>query len=170
MTVIFGTQGEDGRRLAHALLQQSVRLFWGWRQCPELARTPRGKPFFPSVHGRWFSLSHSGGYAVCALSEDGPVGVDIELVRPHRETLPSHVLTPQELEGFDGSWDDFTRLWTRKESWCKREDQPIYPPKKVSLPEAGCCRSIRGDLWWVSTCAHGEISEEIRWIPLGQDP
>ena len=41
-----------------------------------------GKPQlidFPQVH---FNLSHSGDWALCVISDDGPVGVDIEVVRP----------------------------------------------------------------------------------------
>ncbi len=122
MTTIYGTRGEDGRTLAWPLLAWAVRDRWGWRTLPPVERSPRGKPFFPGEAGRWFSLSHSGGIALCALSEDGPVGVDVELVRPRRAGLPAYVLSPAELARFDGGWEDFYRLWTLKESWCKRDD------------------------------------------------
>ena len=97
MTTIYGTRGEDGRTLAWPLLAWAVRDRWGWRTLPPVERSPRGKPFFPGEAGRWFSLSHSGGIALCALSEDGPVGVDVELVRPRRAGLPAYVLSPAEL-------------------------------------------------------------------------
>ena len=82
MTAVYGTRGEDGRTLAWPMLAWAVRDRWGWRTLPPVERSPRGKPFFPGEAGRWFSLSHSGGIALCALSEDGPVGVD-EIGRAH---------------------------------------------------------------------------------------
>ena len=166
MTVIFGTKGADGRKAAHPLLDRSVRLLWGWEDTPTLERSPRGKPFFAGVTGRWLSLSHSGGYALCALSDDGLVGVDIEIVRPHRPGLPGYALSPEELAGFDGSWEDFARLWTRKESWCKREDAPLYPPRQVVVPADCACRGYAGPDWRAAVWCEGRAPEEIRWISL----
>ena len=88
MTWLFGVAGEDGRALSRPLLRRGAELAWGWRELPEIARSPRGKPFFPGWPGRGLSLSHSGGLALCALSDDGPVGADIEVVRPRRPGLP----------------------------------------------------------------------------------
>lgn len=163
MTVIFGTKGEDGRALAHPLLEQGARLLWGWER-PSLGRSPRGKPFFLGVPGRWLSLSHSGGYALCALSDDGPVGVDIEVVRPHRPEVPGFALTREEAACFDGTWEDFTRLWTLKESWCKMTDLPLYPPRKAAVPKDCPQRSYEGAGWRAAICCRGRPPEEIRWL------
>ena len=115
MTVLFGIKGEDGRKLSRPLLTAAVARVWDWEALPELERSDRGKPEFAGRPGHWMSLSHSRGYALCALSDDGPVGVDIEVVRPHRENLPNYAMTPEEREGFDGSWESFTDLRTWKE-------------------------------------------------------
>ena len=88
MTVIYGVKGEDGRALDWPLLELAVREQWGWSALPPVERSPRGKPLFAGKHDRWFSLSHSEGIALCALSS-APVGVDVELVRPRRTTLPA---------------------------------------------------------------------------------
>ena len=39
-----------------------------------------GKPYFvnASIH---FSVSHCNGFAACVISEEGPVGIDIELIQ-----------------------------------------------------------------------------------------
>lgn len=74
----------------------------------------RGKPSAPGVH---LSLSHSGTWAVCALS-DRPVGVDVEEIRPHSEGLVTQVCTPAELTRLRAP-ADFCRLWTAKESFLK---------------------------------------------------
>ena len=87
MTWLFGMQGEDGKRLSRPLLRRAAALAWGWRALPELARSGRGKPYFRNWPEKWFSLSHSGGLTLCALSDDGPVGVDVEVERPRRPGL-----------------------------------------------------------------------------------
>lgn len=167
MTTIYGTRGEDGRTLAWPLLAWAVRDRWGWRTLPPVERSPRGKPFFPGEAGRWFSLSHSGGIALCALSEDGPVGVDVELVRPRRAGLPAYVLSPAELARFDGGWEDFYRLWTLKESWCKREDAPLFPPRQVETPPPCPHGSWAGGDWRGAVCCSGPPPGEIRWVEVG---
>lgn len=77
-----------------------------------------GKPEAPSV---WFSLSHSGGYALLAVS-DSDVGADLERVRPAPERVAARVFTPEEQRWLaDGADYDarFFTLWTLKESLLK---------------------------------------------------
>ena len=163
MTQVYGAAGGDGRALAWPLLAAAAGLCWGWTALPPMERSPRGKPLFAGAQGRWFSLSHSGGLALCALS-DAPVGVDVEVVRPRRAGLPAYALSGEELEQFDGSWEDFYRLWTRKESWCKREDAPLFPPRQVETPPPCPHRSYAGAGWQGAICCSGLPPEEIRWV------
>lgn len=163
MTVVYGVRGEDGRVLSRPLLAAAVKDLWGWQECPELVRSSRGKPEFAGMDDRWLSLSHSGGYALCALSDDGPVGVDIEVVRPHREGLPRYSLCEEEMAGFDGSWEDFARIWTLKESWCKREDTPLFPPRNVVTPPPCPHGCYEGEDWRAAVCCCGAVPEEIVW-------
>ncbi|MBD5133752.1 MAG: 4'-phosphopantetheinyl transferase superfamily protein [Clostridiales bacterium] len=163
MTALYGAKGTDGRRLAWPLLDAAVKLCWGWDGLPPVEHSSRGKPLFAGMEDRWFSLSHSGGLALCALS-DGPVGVDVELVRPRRSGLPAYVLSGEELARFDGSWGDFYRLWTLKESWCKREDSPLFPPRDVPAPPPCPHRSYAGEGWRAAVCCHDAPPEDIIWL------
>lgn len=86
----------------------------------------KGKPFLPgsSLH---FSVSHSGNAAACALS-DGPVGLDLERVRPLNSKLLSRCFSSPEREEILRSSEPeeaFTRLWTRKESYLKATGEGI---------------------------------------------
>ena len=162
MTVIYGVKGEDGRALNWPLLELAAREQWGWTALPPVERSPRGKPLFVGKNDRWFSLSHSGGIALCALSS-APVGVDVELVRPRRAALFDYVLGEAERAGFDGTWEDFYRLWTLKESWCKREDIPLFPPRDLPSPPPCPHKSYAGDGWQAAVCCEGEPPREILW-------
>jgi len=163
VTAVFGVWGEGGRQLAWPLLQLAARRQWGYQVLPCVERSPRGKPLFIGHTDRWFSLSHSGGYALCALS-DWPVGVDIEVVRPHRAGLPAYVLGEEELAAFDGSWEDFFRIWTLKESWCKQWDLPLVPPRAVATPPPCPHRSYAGDGWQGAVCCQDDPPREVIWL------
>ena len=144
MTWLFGMQGEDGKRLSRPLLRRAAALAWGWRALPELARSGRGKPYFRHWPEKWFSLSHSGGLTLCALSDDGPVGVDVEVERPRRPGLMAYALSPAEQAACRGDWGEFYRLWTLKESWCPPlpargggDASPLSPPQLYRTGLAG---------------------------------
>ena len=84
--IIYGTQNLTSRTQAKILLALAAREEWGLASLPEIGRLPGGKPFFPSQPQLHFNLSHSGSYALCAL-DTSPVGVDIQVVKPWRESL-----------------------------------------------------------------------------------
>ena len=89
-------------------------------------RDVHGKPRFSHDSPWYFSLSHSGRYGICALSE-APVGVDIQECRPIRtETLANRYFTADESEYLMSLSPEkrdmmFYRLWTAKESVLKAE-------------------------------------------------
>lgn len=169
MTYIYGTSGADGRTLTRPLLAAAVRLLWGWEALPPLQYSPRGKPDFAPALGRWLSLSHSGGLALCALSDGGPVGVDIERVRPRRPSLPLHCLSPAERAVFDGSWADFYRFWTLKESRCKQTDSPLLPPHAIPVPPPVPHAVYAWEGWRAAVCCMDAAPADIVWLTLGSE-
>ena len=99
-----------------------------------------GKPYLinePNVH---FSLSHSAGWAVCALS-DHPVGVDIERCEPGRRDVASRFFHKDEVRYLNSLLpsmrdDAFYKLWTLKESVVKSTGRGLDLP----------LRSFRSDI------------------------
>ena len=81
-----------------------------------------GKPVFADREGVHFSLSHSGPYAMCAVS-DQPVGVDVQKVKS------VHLSIARRFHFRERDWlaeqpaerqmEAFFRIWTRKEAWVK---------------------------------------------------
>lgn len=78
----------------------------------------RGKTYFTDIDA-FFSLSHSGAYAVCALS-DNAVGVDIQEYRPVNLRLAERFFTADEFAAVkENPIESFNRIWTRKEAVSK---------------------------------------------------
>lgn len=88
------------------------------------ANGPYGKP---GIEGKWeFNISHSGDWAVCAVAEDLPVGIDIEACRmaPDAEALARQFFSPEDWRQirFGGEAllaQRFLTVWTRKEAFVK---------------------------------------------------
>lgn len=139
---------------AWGLLTQALSLH-GLPSLPTVARTDRGKPYFPDYPDLHFNLSHTRGFSLCALS-DAPVGVDVEAIRPRKERLWQYCLTGEEWAAFQaqkGGWPDFYRLWTLKEAWCKCTGEGLGHPKRWPLPPPTPHRSYSGDGWAAAVCA-----------------
>ena len=65
-----------------------------------------------------FSLSHSGGYAACAVSEY-PVGLDIQLRETCREKMLKRCFSVEEqdyVKVSENRDEAFTKIWCMKES------------------------------------------------------
>ncbi|PWB81699.1 MAG: 4-phosphopantetheinyl transferase [Methylocystaceae bacterium] len=82
---------------------------------------PHGKPLLREGAALEFNVSHSGGFALIALSRTGAVGVDIE--RRDRAidvtSLASLVLSPDEQAAGEGGVDAFFERWVVKEAILK---------------------------------------------------
>ena len=102
----------DGSKRVRELLAYGYHEMFG-EKMPDIAKTDKGKPYFPQKPGIFFSLSHTDTHVLCVLGKE-PVGGDIQTVRPVKERIIQRVCTKNELECFS-----FYQLWTLKESWIK---------------------------------------------------
>ena len=108
---------------AGLLLDYALRAYGLCERDMEYAKNMHGKPFFKNYPDIKFSLSHSGGYALCAVS-DCEAGVDIEKYRDTKTALEiaKRYFTAAEYEYVKNYGDTkqiFFKLWTRKESLLK---------------------------------------------------
>ena len=108
------TNADDKRRCAGAELLLTHAL--GLSEPPKYSFGEHGKPYLAGG-SIYFSLSHSGKYALCAIS-DVPVGADIERPRAGSARLARRFFTPREA-ALINSDADFCRLWVQKESYVK---------------------------------------------------
>lgn len=131
---------QKDRRLslgAGLLLEYVLRKYGKGTSRPVIIYGEKGKPELADCPF-FFNLSHSGHYAVCAVS-DAPVGVDVEEIRQIKDGLIKYVCTDSEKEhlfGLQGSTRDseFTRLWTAKESLMKCDGTGLSMiPKNIEV-------------------------------------
>ena len=122
--------GRSGHEVAYALLAQLYRERTG-ESCPQILRTPRGKPYFADspLH---FSISHTKGHAFCVLST-GNVGIDAEEKdRRINLRLAEKALSSAEKARYEAARDKreaLLRLWVLKEAAAKLTGEGLrgYP-------------------------------------------
>ena len=110
-SVYPGRSTSPGSGYAWSLLAYAVRQVWNCT-LPEVNVTSAGKPFFPGRRDICFSLSHTKGIVLVAVSSE-PVGADVEFRRKLRPATEKRLLrTPHgDLDAFE--------LWTLRESFYK---------------------------------------------------
>ncbi len=89
-------------------------------------RDGNGRPYIPGEEVR-FSLSHSGIYVCCAVS-DAPVGVDVEKTRPYKSGLAARFFSPREAADVTLAADRESRFlsyWVAKESYTKAKGEGL---------------------------------------------
>lgn len=119
-------QAPQGKRRARWLAGR-VLLSHALSPLPEIIYGEQGKPAFSAQTPLWFNLSHSGDDIVLLLSDEGEVGCDIEIIRPHPNwrALANAVFSLGEHAEMDAEHPDqqlaaFWRIWTRKEAMVKQ--------------------------------------------------
>ena len=84
----------------------------------------------PELNGLFFNLSHSENIAICAVSDKGNVGCDVEMVRRAPLKLAERYFSEHEVEyleqlDMDEKNTAFYRFWTLKESYTKMTGEGI---------------------------------------------
>ena len=76
-----------------------------------------GKPYTKDLPV-FFNISHSGDYAVCAVS-DCEIGIDIEKIKPYNMRAAEKFATEAEKEYICSCKNGFFEIWTIKEAYFK---------------------------------------------------
>ena len=120
----------EGHEAGRRLLARMYREKCG-ENCPEIAVTDRGKPFF--TEGNWhFSISHTKKHVFCALSTR-PVGLDAEEAdRKINLCLAEKILSEPEKIRYEQATDKreaLLKLWVLKEAAAKLSGEGLrgYP-------------------------------------------
>lgn len=120
----------------YLLLKRALKEEYGIGENPVFGYEKGGKPFIkghPEIH---FNMSHCRHAAACAVS-DRPIGIDVETIRPYKDALARYVLNDEEWQTVTASSkpeEEFTRLWTMKESLLKLMGTGLRQDLKTLLP------------------------------------
>lgn len=115
--------GLDSRVAGKLLLRQMYEEITGREEMPEIAKMPRGKPYFVTgdLH---FSITHTKTRVFCAVS-DQEIGIDAEdLNRKVSPNLAEKILSPSEYAIYEAAAEEdkneiLLRLWVMKEAEVK---------------------------------------------------
>ena len=140
----------------------------------DIAAGEHGKPFLPGGEF-FFSISHSAGAVLCAIS-DRETGADLQIVTRAKPPLMERFFADEEreyvlsAEDADGA---FTEIWTKKESWCKLSGLGLaLPLKSFSVLDesiAPLMRHRRIGEYHLSVCGEAARDGEIEWIDVNED-
>ncbi|MHA6781544.1 4'-phosphopantetheinyl transferase family protein [Pseudonocardia saturnea] len=106
---------------------------------------PHGKPRLDGS-GPGFSMTHAGDLVGVAVHA-GPVGLDVEHVRPLTDlaAMAAHACAPGETVADAGA---FFRLWTRKEALLKSTGEGLSTPMSdIALTPGGAVRWADRTVW-----------------------
>lgn len=123
-----------------------------------------GKPYLDYVY---FSLSHSGEFVICAIS-DQEIGVDIQQIKQvNYDKIISRFFTPLEYEYYNqiDSQEEkasyFFKLWTRKEAYAKCTGRGLAGILKIDVLQDDSaivwdeCEAIEG--YKIAVCRKEEL-------------
>lgn len=132
---------ESGRRLSLAvylLLMEGLQKEYGITEPPEFDYLEGGKPVIKGHPEIYFSFSHSGTVALCAIDSQ-PVGADVETPRKITPSLITYTMNDEEqalITSAPESLPAFLALWTRKEAALKLTGEGIRNDLKSVLTNA----------------------------------
>ncbi|MEC5320193.1 hypothetical protein VSX61_14815 [Brenneria populi subsp. brevivirga] len=173
--LVSSTKGMAAKRRerylkSRALLAEMMFYFFGHRQLPKLLVSPDGRAYFADPDLPNFSVGYAGNTIAVLLSEEGSVGVDIEIVHVrsnHQTTAAMQTQSPAEKAWIEAQRDPLeaaTQLGTIRHSLmkiprshtCRIENLRLYPASgRLSsncLPAVEVMSDIDDYLAWA--CAH----------------
>lgn len=151
--LIAATQGLTAKRRerylkGRVLLAEMMFYFFGYPVLPALTQTPSGRPCFVDSHLPDFSLAYTGNTIALLLSEEGRVGLDIEIVHlraAHPSAAAMQGQTPAEQAWINAQSDPLeaaTQLCTLRRAVMKLPTPGHQHVDSVKLhPASGRVRS-----------------------------
>ena len=140
-----------GELLAKAAIKKSFGIEIKRQQ---FACTEYGKPYLQNRTDVHFSISHSGEYVACGVS-DRAVGTDIQKIGGYYPELAKSVCSAEELKQIGDSEDrasEFTKIWTQKEAVLKMLGTGLANDGIRDCLGGRSVQSVRIDDYWLSVC------------------
>lgn len=107
------------------------------KKCPDFEYTEFGKPYIKNKH---FGISHSDNFLVVATAKK-ELGVDVQKIIEYNDKLAKYVCNEKEYKKITNSKNkslEFTKLWTKKESYIKFLGKTVFCDLKNLLNNHNC--------------------------------
>ncbi len=111
--------------LSTLLLDHALKKYGFEEKHMKYSTNAYGKPFFINA-ALYFSISHSGDYAMVVIS-DKQIGCDIQQIKEVNIKIADRFFSPAEQEYIKNT-DDFFKIWTLKESLIKAVGKGLAIP------------------------------------------
>lgn len=150
----------DGKRFAEYVTAGALLRYSLGEIAEEITLLPNGKPVLADGK-RHFSLSHSGEYIICAVS-DKPIGVDIQRIVPISEGVIGRFATESERLRLNSCIDRkkaAIKLWAVKESFMKAAEKSLSEVfgSEFFISEQSGVVEKDGHSFWISEQIDGYI-------------
>ncbi|WP_192456243.1 4'-phosphopantetheinyl transferase family protein [Musicola keenii] len=175
----FSVKRRERYLKSRALLAEMMFYFFGYPVLPPLMISPNGRPCFVDPHLPDFSLGYAGNTIAILLSEEGKVGMDVEIVRFRSQQTPPEPLQP--LSHAEKAWinaqldplEAATQLCTIRQSVLKipgfrngPESLKLHPAsgrlRARHIPDVEVISDVDDYLAWA--CAHTpRLSRLVLW-------
>ena len=113
----------DKQKQFVALQYLLLKTLLGKKDKIEIKTPKNGKPFIDGAKA--FNESHSGDYFALAIGDNKPIGIELQKVTNVKEKHLKRICSDEELDTIGNDSFEFTKLWTRKESYIKMKGQTI---------------------------------------------
>lgn len=117
-------QDQHASLFARLLLQEALQPYQLTLQ--QIRYTEYQRPYI--YHSPDFNVAHSGEYVICAIMEQGRIGIDIEKIRPVEMQHFTSIFSSnqqQALAQAANKLDLFFKFWTQKESAIKADGRGL---------------------------------------------
>lgn len=166
----FATKRRERYLKSRALLAEMMFYFFGHQQLPKLLVSSDGRSYFADPSLPNFSVGYAGNTIAILLSEEGCVGVDIEIIHmrsTNQTPAAMQTQTPAEKAWIEAQRDPLeaaTQLCTIRHSLmkiprpnsCRAENLKLHPASgrlsSTALPAVEVMSDIDDYLAWA--CAH----------------
>jgi phosphopantetheinyl transferase len=124
-TIAFSIKRRQRFLQGRILLAEMMFYLYGLPTLPPIATTPTGRPCFVDNHLPDFSLAYASDTVGVLLSDEGKVGLDIEVMRARggqQKRLQDQFQTPAESAWISAQYDRLeaeTQLWSIRQSVLK---------------------------------------------------
>ena len=117
----------EERRTQHLAVRLLFKLMMPEADLSQLVMADNGKPYLIGLPFH-FSFSHCKGYAACAVCDNRPIGIDIEIIHPRILKVAHKFLNDKEKDVLAGLTEDATLqqlafFWAAKEAMYKQHEQ-----------------------------------------------